>query len=193
MTTYHALNAPPTPAAPLLRTNRAIHAEAAEMLYANYTFDFDTHIEAVVPFLRDLTPLARACIRRIRLVKRALPYEKEFDRAEWTAALRYLTDPATGLCLRALELGVVAGRPGPDGWTDVQRYRASDFDLLKDADDMDWLGPLLELRGLRELDVHAVVEHCPPGSNSNAMARFIRFSASVETGFAEFMREQLLV
>ena len=50
----------------------------------------------------------------------------------------------------------------------------------------------LDIKGLQELDVRAVVEHCPPASNSMAMAAFVRFSASVESGFAQFLRQAML-
>lgn len=193
-TTYHCVNNPRIEdQLGILGANKQIHAEAAELLYSSYTFDFDTHVEAIVPFLSDLTPFARSCIKSIRLVKRALAYEKEFDRCEWSAALRYLTSSSSNIALKRFELGIVAGRPGANGWERIARYSAQDFKLLKQLGNMEWLQYLLELRGLQELDVQAVVEHCPPGTNSMAMAEYIRFSASVESGFREFLRGELLV
>lgn len=192
-TTYHCVNLPRVEHhLGILAANKQIHAEAAELLYSSYTFDFDTHVEAIVPFLRDLTPFARRCVKTVRLVKRALPYDKEFDRAEWSTALRYLTSSTSNVHLRKLELGIVAGRPGRTGWDRIPTYSARDFELLKDVAGMEWMQYLLEFRGLQELDVNAVVEHCPPAVSSMAMAGYIRFSASVETGFAEFIRGHLL-
>lgn len=192
-TTYHCVNIPRIEHhLGILAANKQIHAEAAELLYSSYTFDFDTHVEAIVPFLRDLTPFARSCIKNMRIVKRALPYDKEFDRAEWSSALRYLTSSTSNVNLRRLELGIVAGRPGRNGWDRIPTYSARDFDLLKDIGGMEWMQYLMELKGLQELDVNAVVEHCPPATNSMAMAGYIRFSASVETGFKDFIRGQLL-
>jgi len=49
-TTYHLLSNPELSTRILLASVR-VHAEAAALLYSNYTFDFDTHIEAIVPFL----------------------------------------------------------------------------------------------------------------------------------------------
>ena len=192
-TTYHCINNPRLEDhLGILGTNKQTHAEAAELMYSSYTFDFDTHIEAIVPFLNDLTPFARSCIKSMRFVKRALAYDKEFDRAEWSSAMRYLTSSSSNVNLRRLELGIVAGRPGPHGWDRIARYTAPDFKIIKDGDGMQWMQYLLEIRDLDKLDVCAVVEHCPPGTNSMAMAGFIRFSASIETGFAQFLREQLL-
>lgn len=192
-TTYHCLNTPKIEQnLGILRTNKQIHAECAELLYSSYTFDFDTHVEAMYTFLNDLTPFSRGCLRSVRLVKKALPYDKEFDRAEWNTGLRYLTAASSNINLRRLEFGIVAGRPGPHGWDRIPTWSAADFKLLRDMDGMQWLQYLLEVKGLQELDVESIVEHCPPATNSMAMANYIRFSASVETGFAEFLREKLL-
>lgn len=49
-TTYHLLSNPSL-STRLLLANARIHAEAAQLLYSSYTFDFDTHVEAIVPFL----------------------------------------------------------------------------------------------------------------------------------------------
>ena len=57
---------------------------------------------------------------------------------------------------------------------------------------MQWLQYLLEVKGLQDLDVVAIVEPCPPATNSMAMANWIRFSASVDEGFRGFLRERLL-
>jgi len=192
-TTYHCVNNPRLEdQLALLRTNQQIHAEAAELLYSTYTFDFDTHVEAIVPFLSDLTQFARSCLKSLRLVKRALAYEKDFDRAEWSTALRYLTSASASISLNRLELGIVAGRPGGNGWDRIAAYTAQDFRLLRQLEGMEWMQYLLEIEGLRELVVRAVVEHCPPATTSMAMAGYIRFSASVETGFAEFLVGELV-
>ena len=192
-TTYHCVNVPRIEDnLAIMRTNKQIHAEVAELMYSNYTFDFDTHIEAIIPFLRDLTPATRSCIKSIRLTKRALAYIKEFDRCEWENALRYITNVDNGISLRRLELGVIAGRPGENGWDRVATYSAADFNLLKTQEGMEWLQYVEEINKVQELVVQAIVEHCPSITSSNAMASYVRFSASVENGFAEYLRGKLL-
>ncbi|KAF2473492.1 uncharacterized protein BDR25DRAFT_257973 [Lindgomyces ingoldianus] len=96
----------------LLSLNSQIHAEASKVLYSTYTFAFSTAIEAVIPFLSDLTPIARSAVRNLSITKKALPYAKEFDRAEWNAACGFLAkEMRMGLGLRHLMLNVVAGNP----------------------------------------------------------------------------------
>ncbi|CAK3914693.1 Hypothetical predicted protein [Lecanosticta acicola] len=192
-TTYHCVNNPRIEEnLAIMRCNKQIHAEAAELLYGSYTFDFDTHIESIIPFLSDLSPYSRSCIKSIRVVKRALPYLKEFDKCEWHNALRYVTSSNNNIRLRRLELGVVAGRPGENGWDKVSRYNAGDFELLRGTDGMEWMQYLLEIRDLQEVDVEPVIEHCPPSTSSTAMASYVRFSASVGGGFSEWLKGQLL-
>ena len=111
MTTYALAHNPGIYAA-ILASCRQCHAEAAPLLYGRHAFSFSTIVEAVEPFLGDLTPYSRSCIREIGLGKRGLPYEREFDRAEWAGACRYLADPASQLLsLRKLEVGDDSRRP----------------------------------------------------------------------------------
>lgn len=192
-TTYHCVNSPNiNKAVGILGANKQIHAEVTELLYSHYAFDFDTHVEAIAPFLQDLTPFSRSCIKSIRIVKRSLAFEKEFDKCEWTNAMQCLSSPEMGLRLQSLDLGIVAGRPGLRGWDRIPAYNAHDFRWLKDVEGMEWLRDLLEIRGLRKLDVNAIVEHCPPATNSMAMAGYIRFSASIEDGLSKFLAREML-
>ncbi|KAJ4305372.1 hypothetical protein N0V90_000903 [Kalmusia sp. IMI 367209] len=155
----------------LLSLNHQIHAEAAKVLYSSYTFSFHTSIEAAVPFFSDLTPVARASLRHIGLTKKGLPYTKEFDRLEWAALCSYLS---TNLCLRSLNLSIVAGKPGEDGWNNVAPISKEAFTLMRQmrkdwgagADegggvDLGWVEQLFGVRGLERVGVKALVEHCP--------------------------------
>ncbi|OJD40026.1 uncharacterized protein BKCO1_2000217 [Diplodia corticola] len=140
-TTYALANNPGLHPA-ILRACRQCHAEAAELLYGAYVFDFDTHVEAVVPFLAALTPPARARVARVALVKRALPSVKEFDRAEWRAACEYMARELAVPAL-TLSLGVVAGKPPPaaaasssdeegrSGWDEVPALAVEHFRLIQ--------------------------------------------------------------
>jgi hypothetical protein len=192
-TTYHCVNSPNlSDCVGLMRANKQIHAEVAELLYSHYAFDFDNHVEAIVPFLQDLTPFSRSCIKSIRIVKRSLAYEKEFDKCEWANAMQCLSSPEIGLGLQSLDLGIVAGRPGPNGWDEIPAYSAREFSWLKDMEGMEWLRDLLEIKGLQALNVDAIVEHCPPVTTSRAMAGYVRFSSSIESGLSEFLQREML-
>jgi hypothetical protein len=51
---------------------------------------------------------------------------------------------------------------------------------------------LLSVKGIGKLDVKSEIHHCPP-SHSAAMGFFAAFSASIETGFTEFLRSEMLI
>lgn len=202
-TTYRVLLSPYTAhlrhtVPSLLSLNHQIHAEAAKVLYANYTFSFHTSIEAAVPFFSDLTPVARDSVRHIALTKKGLPYTKEFDRLEWAALCAYL---AREVCISHLHLSIVAGKPGDNGWDNVAPISKEAFALMQrmrndwgssvGGADLKWVDQLFELKGIREVSVKPLLEHCP-GPVSEAMAFWIVFSKSVEGGFAEWLRGTMI-
>ncbi|KAK0638088.1 hypothetical protein DIS24_g10179 [Lasiodiplodia hormozganensis] len=91
ITTTYALLHNPGLHTSILRTCRQCYTEALPTLYAAHTFDFDTHVEAIVPFLSTLGCVARQNITSIAVVKRVLPaVGQEFDKAEWRAACAYV-------------------------------------------------------------------------------------------------------
>lgn len=185
--TYHLLgNADIHPA--ILRVNRLIHTEAVPILYSQHIFDFGIDIESVVPFLSDLTPPARSSIKYIRLLKRSLPYTKDFDRCEWRTACAFI---ASRMQLRQLDLGIQGGRPKAPQEAG-EPYSKADFATATKFEAMEWAKQVASIKGLEVLNVKAYWGHCPPPTNSMAMAFFVRFSASIEAGFAEWLRESML-
>jgi hypothetical protein len=156
-TTYRVLLSPYTAhlrqtVPSLLSINRQVHAEASKILYSTYKFSFHTSIEAAVPFLSDLSPLSRSHVKHLSITKKALPYTKEFDRAEWESLCAYLatasmppasqapspTNPNTtwvtpqnpaptpSMFLQTLHLNVIAGRPDL-GWDTIEAPTAADY------------------------------------------------------------------
>ncbi|KAK8018438.1 hypothetical protein PG991_007628 [Apiospora marii] len=79
--------------AALMRVSRLIHEETSHLVYAQHSFDFGADMEAVEPFLSDLTPASRAMVRAISLYKRGpvAGYGFNSDRCEWQSVCRYLS------------------------------------------------------------------------------------------------------
>ena len=185
---YACINKPELHTA-IFGASRRTYEEAAKTFYGSYIFDFDTHIEACVPFLMDRMPYSRGCIKHVSIVKRSLPYDKDFDRCEWSNMCEYLRDQ---LNLAECSLGVVAGKPAI-GWDLVPRFRPDDFPtIVERTDEMAWVNDISSIQGLKRLHVRACVEHTPPPT-SNAMAFFIAFSASIEPYFAEYLTARMVM
>ncbi|KAH8706930.1 hypothetical protein GQ44DRAFT_629354 [Phaeosphaeriaceae sp. PMI808] len=197
----------------LLTLNRQIHAESSKILYSTYCFSFHTSIEATVPFLSDLTPIARCHIRHLSFTKKALPYTKEFDRAEWSSLCKLIASHhnaartlghnrphAPGFSLRTLHLNIIAGKPDV-GWDTITPISAADYSTMMRMNlewgggggvfggvDLEWAWELMEIKGLEKLVVRALVEHCQRPV-SEKLAFWIAFSKSIEEGgFGEWMR-----
>lgn len=202
-TTYRVLLSPYTAhlrqtVPSLLSLNHQIHAEAAKVLYSAYTFSFHTSIEAAVPFLSDLTPVARGSVRQIGLTKKGFPYTKEFDRLEWAALCKYVS---SNLGLSSLNLSIVAGKPGEHGWEGIAPISKEAFGLMQrmkndwgssvGGADLTWVEQMFELKGLRRVNIKALVEHCP-APVSETMAFWVAFSKSVEGGFGEWVRQVMV-
>lgn len=192
-TTYTAVNNPSIHPA-ILAVSKQIHDEGVEVLYGSHVWDFDAHVEAVCAFLSDLTPVARSFVRKVGIVKRATPYDRDFDRCEWSAATCALS---TLPSLRTLHLGVVAGRPGLSGWDDVPEWTKADFTAMvkwRNWAGFEWVRELAKVKlqnGAREVHVRAVVEHCPVPS-SEGMAIWVGVSRNVEGGFREWITELIM-
>lgn len=178
----------------ILAANHQIHAEASNVLYSEHTFEFCKDIESILPFLQDLTPVALASIKRINMTKRALPYTKDFDRCEWESACEFISQ---NMSLTRLDLGVLGGTPSLAGqlaarWESKDTFSQSDFGIISKLGEMEWAIQVGAIKGLKELNVRAVLEHCPIPC-SDAMAFFVNFSASIEKGFAEWLKGIMIV
>ena len=174
----------------ILCVNRKIHEESTHRLYGNRSFGFGRDVEAIVPFFSDLTKQTRSLIHELSLVKQGSVYTRDYDRCEWTNVCEFLRDK---MQLDSLKLVVEGGRPSV-GWNGLPQYTVSDFRTLSNVryEALEWVWELLSIKGIRKLDISSEIQHCPP-SHSSAMAFFAAFSASIETGFAEYLRGEMLV
>lgn len=173
----------------ILGVSRQIHAEAAYLLYGSYVFDFSIDVESAVPFFEDRTPIGREAIRRIHLEKRAWPYIRNFDKYEWSTVCAYI---AERLRLQYLGLGVFGGKVDENYYMVTKTFEKSDFCEISKFDGMEWVEELVAIKGLQNLDIKTIWEVCPLPC-SNGLAFFADFSASIEKGFAEYLRENMLV
>lgn len=173
----------------IMSVNRKIYEETSHILYTNRTFSFGRDVEAIVPFFSDVTKHTRPLIREIAVVKQGSVYSRDNDRCEWQSVIDFLRE---SMQIGSLKLVVEGGRPSL-GWEGLPKYSAKDFKTLASVgyEPLEWVWQLLSLKGLGRLEIGSEIHHCPP-SHSNAMAFFAAFSASIETGFSEFLRSELL-
>lgn len=186
--TYHLLENPGIHAS-ILGTNRQIHTEASDVLYSHHLFDFGFDIESIVPFLSDLTPTALSFVKRICLSKRSLPYDKDFDRCEWGNACAFISQ---NMRIAQLDLVIAGGKPDPR-WDSRETYHKMDFGVVAEFEGMPWARQISAIKGLQVLNVKADLRHCPSPMNSRAMAFFVDFSATIEGGFADWLRGKMVV
>lgn len=173
----------------IMGVNRKIHEETTHLFYGNHSFSFDRDVEAIVPFFSDLTIQTRPLIHEICLFKQGSVYSRDYDRCEWSNLCEFLGHK---MQLQSLKLTVEGGRPSL-GWDGLKVFTVGDFQTLSDVryEALDWVWELLSIKGVRNLEIASEIHHCPP-SHSNAMAFFAAFSASIEKGFAEYLRGEMV-
>ena len=96
------------------------------------------------------------------------------------------------MTIAQLDLVIEGGKPKKQ-WESRETYSKADFDLIVEFEGMEWARQVSAIKGLEALNVKANLEHCPPPTNSRAMAFFIDFSASIEGGFADWLRGSMVV
>lgn len=194
-TTYICTNLPEDLDTAILRVCKKTHAEAVGMLYGMYTWEFDTHVEAIPAFFGDLTPHALQCVKRVSLVKRALAYDRSSDLCEWESATSTLSTLLPGL--RVLDLGIVAGKPA-SGWPNIPVWSKRDLDMMVSVlawRGLEWVKDVaaIQVKNGGRVDVRAVMENCPDVRNSEMLGFWVGVSRSVvEGGFREWARELIM-
>lgn len=80
------------------------------------------------------------------------------------------------------------------GWAGLDIYTPAAFKTLRSVkyESLEWVWELLKVKGIQKLDITSEIHHCPP-THSNAMEFFAAFSAAIELGFADFLKEEMLV
>jgi hypothetical protein len=190
-TTYICTNLPEDLDTAILGVCKKTHAEAVGMLYGTYTWEFDTHVEAIPAFFGDLTRHALQCVKRVSLVKRALAYDRSSDLCEWESAASTLSMLLPRL--RVLDLGIVAGMPA-SGWPDIPVWSKRDLEMMVSVlawRGLEWMKDVAAIQVEKggRVDVRAVMENCPDVRNSEMLGFWVGVSRSVvEGGFGEWAR-----
>lgn len=145
-----------------------------------------------MPFLGDLRPETRPLIDEICLSKQGFVFSRDYDRCEWREVCAFI---ANHMIIRGLKLVVEGGKPR-GGWTQVfggQTFSAEDFKVLRKArhEPLEWVWELLAIKGLQRVEVSSEI-HQAPLHHSKNMTFFAEFSASIDNGFSEFLRSELV-
>ncbi|KZM27051.1 uncharacterized protein EKO05_0004996 [Ascochyta rabiei] len=105
--------------------------------------------------------------------------------------------------LQTLHLNIIAGRPD-DGWEHITAPTAQDYATMMrmkqqwgggsvGSMELEWVEQLMRIRGLRDISVKALVQHCACPV-SEKLAFWVAFSKSVEAGgFGEWLRGAMVV
>lgn len=129
----------------IMAANRRLHSEASWFLYGRHTFSFGADIEAIQPFLGDLTPSTRSLVRSLSL-RKGSPFGRGIDPIDWSYMCRNLQDwapklerlriivegdmPQSGLCRprHRSDRGDVGGVGVPWAASDDDRDHVDDSD-----------------------------------------------------------------
>lgn len=186
--THDELDTPMSTA--FMAVNRQVHAEASYILYGLHSFNFDASIEAAVALLADLTPPSRDLIHSVSIRKQNPLRMCQSEYYEWQRTCRSLAQLPN---LKRLRIIVAGGKPPSYSVVGMplRRLEVSDFRLLRDVQQtsMEWVDSLKNFTNLEVLEIQADVVHMPKPDNSAAM-QFAMFSMSIETTFADFLKEE---
>ncbi|KAJ2901982.1 hypothetical protein MKZ38_001123 [Zalerion maritima] len=188
-TTYHLVASSDSPMFPqIISVCKKVYDEASHFLYSRHSFDFGLDIEAVGPFLSDLSPSTRQLIPEIRVRKRAPNPFLQSDNAAWDKMCGALAEMG-GLQTLAI---VVEGRRPRGEYDGPQELTVSDFRLLSGLkhECLEWIPLLGSVRSIRNVDIIPDVrESFPPTCMESRL--FAAFSGSFHKGFIRYLKDDL--
>ncbi|CEJ83093.1 hypothetical protein VHEMI03121 [[Torrubiella] hemipterigena] len=172
----------------ILAVNRKLRREASEYLYGRHSFHFGDHIEAVAPFLRDMTSPTLDLLKEITIRKRAPLRGLETDSSSWLNICKLIS---TLPRLRKLRLIVEGGCPTRP-WDGPQMLNVSDIKLLHATrhECLDWVTGLGLLRSVEEVEICAELGFMMEPTTSPALI-YAALSASIETTLVEYLRVEM--
>lgn len=172
----------------ILAVNRKLRREASEYLYGRHSFHFGDHIEAVAPFLRDLTSPTLELLKEITIRKRPPLRGLETDGSAWLSICKLISRLPR---LRKLRLIVEGGRPAVE-WDGPRQLSVSDIKLLHATrhECLDWVTGLGMLTTVEEVEICAQLGFMMEPTTSPALV-YAALSASIETALVEYLRTEM--
>lgn len=172
----------------IMMVNRQLYHELANHLYGQHDFCFGSDLEAVIPFLQDISTMSLQSLRSVT-VHKARPFPCPWDDILWRTMCQFLGSVSK---LRHLRIVLQGGRPR-DTWDGPQQLSVSDFRLLYATRNecLQWARDITAARAaVEELEIVADMKPMAEPTTSDALI-FAAFSASIETTLVEFMCTEL--
>lgn len=176
----------------IMAVNRRIYEETAYHLYASHSFHFDQNLDAVGPFIGDLTPSTQSLIHSISL--HCLLHSPSCCAASdwrfWSSMSQRLGNLPK---LRKLKLTVQGGQPTKD-WDGPKSLSVSDIKLLyaTQHECLDWARELAAVESLEEVEIEVDVRPMPKPETTSTLI-YAALSASIGGSLIEFLNEELNV
>lgn len=183
----------------IMSVSRHLYEETSWMLYSRHTFSFDADIEAVIPFLSDLTPATRGLIRSISVRKESpLRCGRQGDALDWSCMIRHIQ----GLRgLRRLKMTIEGDEPQPLSFSSGEETReheplrplqVSDIRLLCyiKHDTLAWVGELAGFKGLESLEIRKDIRQIPVAETTEEILH-ASLSLSIDGALVDYLKSEL--
>ncbi|KAJ3472488.1 hypothetical protein NLG97_g10951 [Lecanicillium saksenae] len=169
----------------LFTVNRCLRYEYTSYLYGRHGFRFGD-MEAVVPFLRDMSLSTLQLLQSITIHKKR-PLRSASDDTFWKLTCDFLR---TAPPLRHLKVVLQGGQPRKE-WDGPRNLTTSDLRLLY-ATRNECLQWVRQLQNVQATEIELAADIVPTLQPTTSEALILAaFSGSIETTLAEFMRTEL--
>lgn len=175
----------------IMAVNRKIYQETTYHLYASHDFLFGQYLDAIGPFIGDLTPHTQSLVNSLSL--RCLLHSPSCcsasDSRFWNSmSQRLLNLPK----LRRLNLTMQGGRPTSADWDGPKTLSMSDIKLLYSThhECMEWARELAAVESLEDVVIKADIRAMPRPETPTTFI-YAALSASIETSLIQFLNDEL--
>ncbi|KAH8168471.1 hypothetical protein LIA77_11735 [Sarocladium implicatum] len=175
----------------IMAVNRKIYQETTYHLYVSHDFHFGQYLDAVGPFISDLTPHTQSLVNSLSL--RCLLHSPSCcsasDSRFWNSmSQRLLSLPK----LRRLKITMQGGRPTSPEWDGPKNLSVSDIRLLYSThhECMEWARELAAVESLEDVVIEADIRVMPRPETPTTFI-YAALSASIETSLIQFLSDEL--